>query len=276
MKNAIKLTVAVDMLFLILLAASSLFRGIVHEILYLLAFALPFALGWVGAKRLRYQREEERGLAEIDYPSLSLSREGIKTFLPLAMPTVGIVYLVAFLTSLLLNAIGGSASTVADAPILEMLFLHALLPAVLEEMLFRYLPMKILYSYSPRAAVLLSALFFSLIHLDLYKMPYAFIAGVVMMLAVVMTGSILPSIIIHFINNTASVLLMKYGESPTFSVIFYSVAGGLVLVSLVFVIQRGREYAGLVREAFYGKMKYDPSILLMAALCIICAAINLV
>ena len=275
MKNAIKLTVAVDMLFLILLAASSRFYGIVHEILYLLAFALPFALGWVGAKRLRCQREEERGLAEVDYPSFLLTRDGWRCFLPLAMPTVGIVYLVAFLTSLLLNAIGGSASTVADAPILEMLFLHALLPAVLEEMLFRYLPMKILYSYSPRAAVLLSALFFSLIHLDLYKMPYAFIAGVVMMLAVVITGSILPSIIIHFINNTASVLLMKYGESPTFSVIFYSVAGGLVLVSIVFVIQRRREYAGLVREAFYGKMGYDPSILLMAGMCVICALMNL-
>lgn len=276
MKNAIKLTVAVDMLFLVLFAVCSFFSGITRQVIYFLSFALPFALGWVGAKRLRYQREEERGLAEADYPSLTLSRDGIKCFLPLAMPTVGIVYLVALLTSLLLNAIGGSASTVADAPIWEMLFLHALLPAVLEEAVFRYLPMRVLYPYSPRAAVLLSALFFSLIHLDLYKMPYAFIAGIILMLANVMTGSALPSLIIHLLNNTASILLMKYGASPTFSTVFYSVAGGLVLLSLVFVVLNGRDYIGRVRAAFVGKIEYEPSVVLMAVLCILCAAIVLV
>ena len=275
MKNAIKLTVAVNMLFLFLFAVCSFFSGVTRQIIYFLAFALPFALGWIGAKRLRYQREEERGLAEVDYPSFLLTRDGWRCFLPLAMPTVAVVYLVALLTSLLLNAVGASASTVDDAPIWEMLLVHALLPAVLEEMLFRYLPMKILHPYSPRAAVLLSSLFFSLIHLDLYKMPYAFIAGIVMMLANVMTGSILPSIIIHLVNNIASVLLMKYGASQTFSTIFYWEAGGLVLVSLVFVFLFGRDYIRRVREAFFGKMEYDPSILLMAGVCIIYAAMNL-
>ena len=275
MKNAIKLTVAVNMLFLVLFAVCSFFSGVTRQIVYFLAFAIPFALGWVGAKRLRYQREEERGLAEANYPSLTLSRDGIKCFLPLAMPTVGIVYLVALLTSLLLNAIGASASTVADAPLWEMLLVHALLPAVLEEMLFRYLPMKILHPYSPRAAVLLSALFFSLIHLDLYKMPYAFIAGIVMMLANVMTGSVLPSLVIHLVNNVASILLMKYGAYPTFAVIFYSVSGVLVLLSLLFVFQERKDYLARMRASLSGRMGYDKSVIVMAGMCIIYAVMNL-
>lgn len=275
MKNAIRLTVAVNMLFLVLYAVCSFFSGIARQVIYLLAFAIPFALGWVGAKRLRYQREEERGLAEADYPSFLLSPNGWRCFLPLAMPTVATVYLVALLTSLLLNAIGASAPPVADAPIWEMLLVHALLPAVLEEMLFRYLPLKILHPYSPRAALLLSALFFSLIHLDLYKMPYAFIAGIVMMCADIITGSILPSLIIHLVNNTASVLLMKYAELQTFSIVFYSVAGAAVLVSLVFVFLRGRDYIARVRAAISGRMEYDRSVIVMAGMCIIYAVMNL-
>ena len=275
MKSAIKLLVAIDLIFIVLRSLSATFGGIVGDLFYLLSFALPFLLGWFGAKRMRYTREEERGLAEADYPAFSLSRDGVRCFLPLAMPTVAVVYLFALLTSLLLNAIGASAPTVADRPLWQMLLIHALAPAILEEMLFRYLPMKLLYPYSPRATVILSSLFFSLIHLDLYKMPYAFIAGVVLMLADLMTGSVLPSVIIHFVNNLTSVLLMKYGMDKTFLAIYYSVYGVLLAVSLVFVILRFREYRKRAGEALSGKIEYEPSALMLTVLCASVAAMNL-
>jgi membrane protease YdiL (CAAX protease family) len=195
--------------------------------------------------------------------------------LALFAPSMLLIIGMSFVVSSLLLLLGKSDTVDVSGALLPQLLRHALLPAVFEEMLFRYLPLKILHPYSPRAALLLSALFFSFIHLDLYKMPYAFIAGIVMMLADIMSGSILPSLIIHLVNNTASVLLMKYAESQTFSIVFYSVAGVLVLVSLVFVFLRGRDYIARVRAAISGRMEYDRSVIVMAGMCIIYAVMNL-
>ncbi len=275
MKKGIRLLVAIDMIFLVLMSLSSYFSGVASDLVYLSSFALPFALGWFGAKRLRYEREEERGLAESDYPSFGLSCDGLRSFLPLAVPTVALVFLVALLTSLLLNTLGASSAPVPDEPIWKMLLVHALAPALLEEMLFRYLPLKVLYPYSPRAAVLLSSLFFALIHLDLYKLPYAFIAGIVLVLADVMTGSIVPSLVIHLVNNASSVLLMKYGESSAFTAAFYSVLALLTAVSLVFIALRIKKYRDGVRSAFSGRMEYDASVVLITVLCISVALLNL-
>ena len=275
MKKGIRLLVACNMIFLVLLSLSSGFSGTVSDLIYLSAFAIPFVIGWFGAKRLRYEREEERGLAESDYPRFGLSGDGVRTFLPLAVPTVAIVFVVALLTSLLLNTLGAEATPVPDEPIWKMLIVHALTPAFLEEMLFRYLPLKVLYKYSPRAAVLLSSLFFSLIHLDLYKMPYAFIAGVVLVLADVMTESILPSLIIHFVNNASSVLLMKYGENRYFSIGFYSLLSVLTVISILVIIRQRKKYSDGVRAAFCGAVEYDASVFLIGGLCVCIALLNL-
>ncbi|MBQ2793180.1 MAG: CPBP family intramembrane metalloprotease [Clostridia bacterium] len=276
MKKGIRLLVAVNWIFLVLMSLSSCFDGVVGELLYLLAFTLPFCFGWLGARRLRYEREEERGLSETDYPRLGIDASGARLVLPLIAPTVAAVFLVALLTSLLLNFLGASSAPVADEPIWKMLLVHALAPALLEEMLFRYIPLKVLYPYSPRAAVLLSSLFFALIHLDLYKMPYAFIAGVIFALADVITGSVLPSLAIHLLNNASSLLLMKYGASPAFTLWFYITLGALVIVSVAFLVIYRKKYRDGIRNAFSGVMQLDASVLVISLTCATIALFNIV
>ncbi len=275
MKKGIRLVASVDLIFLVLMSLSAYFNGLLGDLVYLSAFALPFVFGWFGAKSLRKEREEERGLAETDYPRIGLSAEGVRDFLPLALPTVAVVFGVALLTSVILNSLGATAPPVTEDAVWKMLLVHALVPAILEEMLFRYLPLKILYPYSPRAALIISSLFFALIHLDLYKLPYAFIAGMLLCLADVMTGSILPSVIIHFLNNASSVLLMKYGENPIFGTVFYSVLAAAVLASLVFVALRFKRYREGVRSAFRGGIEYDVSASLITVMCLLISLLNI-
>ena len=83
----------------------------------------------------------------------------------------------------------------------------AFLPAVLEELLARHIILTELTPYSRGFAVMVSALLFSLMHMNPIQIPFAFIAGLAMAYTTVATGSVIPSFFLHFINNTVSIVL---------------------------------------------------------------------
>lgn len=77
----------------------------------------------------------------------------------------------------------------------------AVMPPLCEETMFRGY---ILTGYKKTGfakATLVSALFFGMMHLDLYQLPYATFAGIVMAGFVFYTGSIYSSMLAHFIVN---------------------------------------------------------------------------
>lgn len=82
----------------------------------------------------------------------------------------------------------------------------AVVPAVSEEILFRGAILSTLRKYSDGVAVFVSALLFGLFHANLVQIPFAFIVGLVLGWTVVYTNSMLPAILIHFINNSYSVI----------------------------------------------------------------------
>ena len=82
-----------------------------------------------------------------------------------------------------------------------MLLLMAVLPALGEEFVFRGLLYHAYRRISPLAGIILSALFFALMHGNFNQIPYAFFLGIVMALMVEATGSIWISIFMHFMLN---------------------------------------------------------------------------
>lgn len=82
-----------------------------------------------------------------------------------------------------------------------MLLLMAVLPALGEEFVFRGLLYHAYRRTSPLAGIILSALFFALMHGNFNQIPYAFFLGIVMALMVEATGSIWISIFMHFMLN---------------------------------------------------------------------------
>ncbi len=93
----------------------------------------------------------------------------------------------------------------------------------------------------PWLAILLSALLFSLMHLNLAQLPFAFLAGLMLGWLSYRTGSLLPSIVMHVVNNTVSCLgamMTEEGDPETLAEYFSSpVLEYLVIgISLLFCI----------------------------------------
>lgn len=267
MKKKLNILTVAYLLFLVLLFLSGLTFGVLSEAVYYLAFIVPIGIC------LYLTREEG-----VEWKKhLTLDKDAVMLSWPLVFPTVALIMIVSFLTSLLIYSLTGKTSSVdlGDSYLLALLT-HALIPAILEEALFRYLPLRLLASHSPRCAIIVSAFFFALVHGDLFVIPYAFIAGIVLMSIALATDSIIPSMIIHFINNALSVSL--YFIYFPIDFIVYIWIGLLALVSVITVWRNREEYEiplMLITEKGEG-VKFTPQMILFALLTLAIAVINLI
>lgn len=114
-----------------------------------------------------------------------------------------------------------------------------LLPAFGEELLFRgAIANGFANSYGQVKAIVFSALLFTLMHANLTQFLHPLIIGCVMAFVMFKTGSIIPAMIIHAVNNTTSVVIdITMGEE--FSVFYeeymwlFFVVGGVVSVATI-------------------------------------------
>ena len=80
-----------------------------------------------------------------------------------------------------------------------------------EEIIYRGMITKLLLEeYRPTKAILISALIFGVIHLNPAQIPGAFLLGLLFGWLYYKTRSVIPGIILHFINNAASVVGVIY------------------------------------------------------------------
>lgn len=222
--------VILDLVFIVFLVLSGSFSGILSTLFYILAFIIPICVGF-------YMTREESG--NVDFLRLGGAREA----LPFIAPTIGAVMLVSFLTSLLIGLISGKDNSIdlGDSLILAILT-HALAPAILEEALFRFIPMRAMKGERWPVIMLFSALFFALIHHSFFSIPYAFLAGLVFMLVDLIADSVWPSVIIHFLNNALSVILTFYADIPAVAYVAISALAALTAVSVIYIIYNKGKY----------------------------------
>lgn len=89
------------------------------------------------------------------------------------------------------------------------IFYIGLLPAICEELIFRGIITNGLKKYGTWVAVILSAVFFALMHQNLQQLVYQLFLGGIMAYIVIKTGSIIYTMILHFFNNFV-ILLSAY------------------------------------------------------------------
>ncbi|MBQ7323459.1 MAG: CPBP family intramembrane metalloprotease [Clostridia bacterium] len=97
-----------------------------------------------------------------------------------------------------------------------VLLVVALLPAIFEELIFRGLLLKGLHVFGEVGAVLLCGGLFALYHQNPAQTLYQFCCGAAFAFVALRSGSILPTVLSHFINNAVILTLTKCGVS-TFS-----------------------------------------------------------
>ena len=130
-----------------------------------------------------------------------------------------------------------------DTPLRIFLYFlsSVILPAFVEEMIFRGYILHLLLPYGKTFAVMVSAVLFGLMHLYLPQVLYASVAGVLIGYYVVKSGSVWIGILIHAVNNLFAFLtdmgyvLLPYPAYELFCgvlqalIVFCGLIGALVL-----------------------------------------------
>ena len=227
MKRSLTEIIFADCLFIIFISLSSFFGAVLGDILYALAFVIP-----VFALLILWKRRERE-----DYKiSVLAPLSSMKTTALLLFPIIFIILLISFATGFIMDALElGGTSPALDGNLVYIIALKAVAPAIFEEMLFRYLPIRALGAHSPRLTVIYSAVLFALAHCNLVQIPYALFAGLAFAAIDIAATSVLPSIVIHFANNVLSILWQRNSVSTPFSVIFLSAMLLLTAVSVVLI-----------------------------------------
>lgn len=109
---------------------------------------------------------------------------------------------------------------------------YAIIPAFVEEILFRGTVCKSLQIYGKGTAVVISATLFALMHTNIEQMLYTFVAGLFFAWLYVETKSVKAPILLHFVNNFISVVreILYQNSRPVVYEIYTSLADFVVLI----------------------------------------------
>lgn len=124
----------------------------------------------------------------------------------------------------------------------------AVLPAVVEEIAIRGVVLQPLRRYGDWFAIIASSFIFSLMHGNMVQIPYTLTAGIIFGAVAVSTGSLWPSIVLHFLNNLFSVLILCADSNMS-----EAAANVFVFIMLgIMVLQ------GIAGGVIYFTMRYRP------------------
>ena len=145
-----------------------------------------------------------------------LDKIGTKITYHLCAMGLGICMIANYVSNLILalfDAVGIDAMVDMEYEcdsVLDVLLFYvtvAVLPALVEEFAFRGVILGTLRKYSDGLAVLISGVLFGIMHGNFTQIPFATVVGLILGYIAVKTNSLLPGIIIHFLNNGLSVTL---------------------------------------------------------------------
>lgn len=96
------------------------------------------------------------------------------------------------------------------------LFVLALVPAICEELIYRGIILNGMRKFGVHTAVFASAAIFAIAHGSAMQTVYQFILGVALGYVLIKTGSLIASMVVHFLNN-ATVIIINYIANTTSS-----------------------------------------------------------
>lgn len=181
---------------------------IIYSIVYALAMGLPMIIVLLQKKRFW-------PLSPAKPVRLDVAFLGI-------VGGVGICMTANIITSYFLAILEQFGITAPEAPEMMVnsfesyllnLFTIAILPAILEEMVFRGCVLRLFRPFGNWFAIIVSAIVFGLMHGNLRQIPFAIIVGMVLGWLYVITDNIWIPISVHFLNNATSVTMEYLGFS---------------------------------------------------------------
>jgi membrane protease YdiL (CAAX protease family) len=203
----------------------------------------------------RRPRERPRGLADEASPSYpgGWARLRIRPAarIEILAAILGLVALTSALDSLVqlvgLAEVGRLAeyrSEIGSLDIGERALLAALLgfgAGIAEELFFRgFMLTRLELAHGPWIALAITSIVFGLFHWDVVHTPLAALMGVYLGLIVLFTGSLVPAIAAHIINNIIATLFVDAELSDAAVWSFFAAGFPLALLVLAYLRQRSR------------------------------------
>ena len=170
----------------------------------------------------------------------------VVAFLPLTLLST---FLINFISIMIQSFMGVEFSSgmedMAVTNVKDFLFMTlfvAIIPAILEEIAIRGVLLQPLRRFGDGFAIVVSAVIFSLLHGNMVQIPYTVIAGIYFGYVMVATGSLWPSIILHFLNNFYSVMITAFDSNFSVTTANVLTLGtlGLMTVAGIFAFNKYR------------------------------------
>lgn len=152
----------------------------------------------------------------LKYSALSFGYSTIGSFINLTLLIIVMLIIYGFSGFDLNNTLQAANIAPSDMPLwLEILiYIYiCLLGPVLEELLFRGVFLDALKKYGNAFGIIMSSILFGLMHQNFTQCLPAMIMGFFFAAVTLKSGSLIPAIIIHIINNTLSSILMVLLQS---------------------------------------------------------------
>ena len=119
------------------------------------------------------------------------------------------------------------------ASIIMYIISLSIIPPLVEEFAYRGIVLGSLRQYGDGFAILVSSVLFGLMHANFLQTPCTFIAGLILGFLTVRLNSILPAMIIHFLNNFSFVILTIIEKN--FGSYYQTLVQNLFFLSLILI-----------------------------------------
>ena len=131
----------------------------------------------------------------------------------------------------------------------------AIVPAIMEEFVFRGVVLGMLRKFGDGFAIIASAAIFGIVHGNVIQSAFAFIVGIILGYIVIRTNSLLPGIIIHLINNFRSLLVpvFSYNLGNDAGILFEEISSIVFafigIIGLVYLLKKDKNMF-LISESY--------------------------
>ena len=148
----------------------------------------------------------------------------------------------------------------------------AVIPAVCEEFLFRGLVLNSAKWLGDVKSVLISAGFFCIYHMSPYQTAYQFVMGVLYGIVALKANSVLPTVIMHFLNNL--LVILWYYFFPSFEIqgawlIVTTVLGAIaIVVAVLLCFKFNKEKQAPLKLEKWQKVDFGVNLLPGVVLCL--------
>lgn len=112
----------------------------------------------------------------------------------------------------------------------------SVIPAFVEEFALRVVVLGTLRRFGDTFAIIVSAALFGLMHGNIVQIPFAFILGLIFAYITVVTGSVIPAMLIHFINNfysCVSEIVNKFGSQTAQVAVNFGLFALFILMGII-------------------------------------------